>query len=64
MQARHCWWFSDDSGRCMHKNNSIPFRAWCAAGVDTHGNYLQHDPEEIDIAGCDNYKPWKTQETK
>ena len=39
---RHCRWFSEDTGRCMHKKNSpSAFPCWCGykavCGWEMHG---------------------------
>lgn len=49
-----CWWFSPESGRCMHKQNSnSPFKAWC--GYKMHeGDHKQYDNCKSE---CTEFKP-------
>ena len=51
-----CWWFSSETGRCMHKDNSqSPFKAWC--GYKEHnGDYKQNTLSKKE---CEKYKPMK-----
>jgi hypothetical protein len=48
---KHCRWFSEDSGRCLHKKNSSnSFPGWC--GYKVNHNWEMHVREIIE---CDLY---------